>query len=225
MNRHRPSDAQPGREHTTSKAAPIAANACRAASKTGAATTSAPSSIASAQNATASCLARAPKRRTRPAPSCAGRPGAEQPAALPPAPTTTCSTTSPTASATSRRPTNTNAGTTASVRLHRPRRTRGTKIDRLSPSARTKRRYPDQRVVAPAQPGQSGRGTSSPRPAAAYSSTDNGHGHTIATGGNTALDPLPLQRPTDGEGVPVQEPPILTPAALDHSEPAAAQTT
>src|SRR5450755_4132603 len=66
-------------------------------------------------------------------------------------------------------------------------------------------------MVAPPQRRHTGRGTSTSRPAATYASTDNGQGHTIATGGNTALDPLPRQRPTDREGVPrVTGPPILT---------------
>jgi hypothetical protein len=38
--------------------------------------------------------------------------------------------------------------------------------------------------------GQFGRGTLTFRPAATYSSTDREQGHTMDTGGNTALDPL-----------------------------------
>src|SRR5665213_3321406 len=45
--------------------------------------------------------------------------------------------------------------------------------------------------MAAPQPGQSGRGTTTSRPPATYWSTLRGQGHTMAIGGNTALDPLP----------------------------------
>ena len=44
---------------------------------------------------------------------------------------------------------------------------------------RTCRQYPDQNTIGAPQPGQSGRGTLTARPAAAYASTVSGHGHTM----------------------------------------------
>ncbi len=60
---------------------------------------------------------------------------------------------------------------------------------RRSSSVRTVREYPDQKIMGLAQAGQFGRGTSTSRPAASYSSTRREQGHTMATVLVTALDP------------------------------------
>src|ERR1017187_993019 len=50
------------------------------------------------------------------------------------------------------------------------------------PESRTYRRYPDQNTIGTAHDGQSGRGNSPSRPAAAYTPAGSGHGHTTDTG-------------------------------------------
>jgi len=58
----------------------------------------------------------------------------------------------------------------------------GTKIFTQMPESRTYRRYPDQNTIGTAHDGQSGRGNSTSRPAAAYTPAGSGHGHTMDTG-------------------------------------------
>ena len=59
--------------------------------------------------------------------------------------------------------------------------------------------------------GHSGRGTSTARPARAYASTDMEQGHTMVTGGNTALDPSRQSYQLQREGsLAYKEPVILT---------------
>jgi hypothetical protein len=50
---------------------------------------------------------------------------------------------------------------------------------RHQPPRRTYRQYPDQNTIGLRQPRQSGRGTRTARPAAAYASTVSAHGHTM----------------------------------------------
>ena len=82
-----------------------------------------------------------------------------------------------------------NAGSSAWLTPHGAHRSRGTKIFRHRPAARTYRRYPGQNTSGPAHDGQPGRGKPTSRPAATYASTASGHGHTMATG-DTASDPF-----------------------------------
>ena len=135
-NRHAPSCSHPGKPAAASNAAPIAASAKRPAWPAGA-ITGPPSSAASAANATPSSGARAANRRTHPRAVVYGTPARAAAGRTPHSPPATCPITKPTASATSSRQASTNAGNSACVTPHRPHRSRGTKIFRQRPAART----------------------------------------------------------------------------------------
>ena len=127
MNRHSPSDTQPGKPVAARHAAPTAASAHRVGLDDGR-TGSSPSSTASADNATAQRQALAANRRHQPRAVVWGTPSRAAGGRTPDRPAATSAKTCPTVSATSSRPTSTNAGSTAWVFSHDPQRTRGTKI-------------------------------------------------------------------------------------------------
>ena len=138
-NRHRPSASHPGRPHAASNADRIAARANWRASAAGR-IASPPRSTASAANATPRSRARTPNRRTHPRAVVYGTPARAAAGRTPPAPPTASATTSPITSAVSSRPASTNAGSRAWDTSQGPQRTRGTKIFRQRPAARTYRR-------------------------------------------------------------------------------------
>lgn len=127
MNRHNPTDAQPGRPLAARHAAPIAASA-HPLGLGGGLKASSPSSTASADNATAQRDAPAAKRRHQPRAVVCGTPSRAASGRTPDRPAATSAMTWPIVSATSRRPISTNAGSSAWVFSHDPQRTRGTKI-------------------------------------------------------------------------------------------------
>lgn len=126
-NRHNPTGAQPGRPEAARHAAPIPASA-QPVGLAGGRTASSPSSTVNAENATAHRIAPAANRRHQPRAVVCGTPSRAAGGRTPDRPTATSAMTWPIVSATSRRPTNTNAGSTAWVFSHDPQRTRGTKI-------------------------------------------------------------------------------------------------
>lgn len=127
MNRHTPSDPQPGSRAAARQAAPMAANA-HAVGLAGGRRASPPSSTANADNATAHLAALAAKRRHQPRAVVCGTPKRAAGGRTPQRPAATSAITVPIDSVTSSRPTSTNAGSTAWVFAHEPQRTRGTKI-------------------------------------------------------------------------------------------------
>lgn len=165
-NRHRVNRTQPGNSHAALNAAPIADTAPAAVSARGA-STGPPSSAHNAANATPIALARAVNRRSHSRAVVCATPTRAAAGRTPTKPEATASSTCPTLSTTSNRPASTNDGNNACDSQQRPHRTRGTKIRQHRPAARTQRRYPDQKHIAAAHRGHSGRGTSTPRPASA----------------------------------------------------------
>lgn len=164
-NRHAPSPAHPGNPDPASNAAPTAATAKRAA-PAGGVITGPPSSTASAANPAPTRGARTANRRTQPRAVVYGTPArsaARHTTHPPDAP----ASTPPITSATSGRHASANAGNNAWLTPHEPHRTRGTNTRQHSPASRTQRRYPDQNTTGPAHDGQSGRGNSTSRSAAA----------------------------------------------------------
>lgn len=126
-NRHNPTDNQPGRPVAARHAATRAASA-HPLGLGGGLKASSPSSTASAENATAQRHAPAAKRRHQPRAVVYGTPNRVAGGRTPDRPAATSAITWPIDSATSRRPTSTNAGSSAWVFSHDPQRTRGTKI-------------------------------------------------------------------------------------------------
>ncbi len=106
-----------------------------------------------------------------------------------PTPAAARSNAAPITSTASTRRASANDGSSACDTRHHPQRARRTQTRHARPPTRTQRAYPDHSAIARPQPGQSGRGTSTWRPAAAYCSTPNRQGHTMATVTHTALDP------------------------------------
>lgn len=135
-NRHRPSASHPGSPAAASNAARMAASADRPASPAGA-SGSPPSPTASAANPTPSSTARPQNRRTHPRAVVCGTPARAAAGRTPHTPAATCPITEPTVSATSSRQASTNAGSRAWLTRQRPHRSRGTKIFRQRPAART----------------------------------------------------------------------------------------
>jgi len=127
MNRHKPTCAQPGSPVAARHAAPTAVNAQPVGLDDGR-TAASPSSTANADNATAHRDAIAANRRHQPRAVVWGTPSRAAGGRTPDRPAATSAITWPTVSATSRRPTSTNAGSSAWVFPHGPQRTRGTKI-------------------------------------------------------------------------------------------------
>jgi hypothetical protein len=127
MNRHNPTCAQPGNPAAARHAATTAANAHPVGLLPGVSAAS-PSSTARADNATAQRVAPAAKRRHQPRAVVCGTPSRAAGGRTPDRPPATSAITWPIDSTTSRRPTSTNAGSTAWVFSHDPQRTRGTKI-------------------------------------------------------------------------------------------------
>ena len=126
-NRHNPTGAQPGSPLAARHAATIAVSAQRVGLDDGR-TGSSPSSTANAENATAHRTAPAANLRHQPRAVVWGAPSRAAGGRTPDRPAATSARTWPTVSATSKRPTSTNAGSTAWVFSHDPQRTRGTKI-------------------------------------------------------------------------------------------------
>ena len=135
-NRHGPSASHPGSPATASNAALIAASANRLA-PAGGRGGSPPSSTASAANPTPSSTARPENRRTHPRAVVCGTPARAAAGRTPHTPAATCPITAPTVSATSSRQASTNAGSRAWLTPQRSHRSRGTKIFRQRPPART----------------------------------------------------------------------------------------
>lgn len=135
-NRHPPSRRHPGRPPAAPHAAPIAVSANRPG-PAGGVTGSPPSSTASAANATPSSAARARNRRTQPRAVVCGTPARSAAGRTPHPPPATSASTEPIVSATSSRQASVNAGSSAWVAPHRGHRSRGTKIFRQRPAART----------------------------------------------------------------------------------------
>ncbi len=135
-NRHPPSRPHPASPAAAANAAPIAASANRPASAAGR-TASPPSSTASAANPTPSSTARARNRRTQPRAVVYGTPARSAAGRTPHTPPATSASTKPTVSATSSRQASVNAGSSAWLARHGAHRSRGTKIFRHRPAART----------------------------------------------------------------------------------------
>ena len=194
-NRHRPAASHPGKAAAASNAAPIAASANRPASAAGP-IASPPSSTASAANAMPSSPAR-PPNRPHPPPGRgmrhAGPRGrrpdpARAPGHLPDHRADRLRRVQPPGQHERRQ----------QRVAHRARRAPHPRHEHLRAAAVRQPPAPDMPPVArtrtPAarrgHDGQSGRGTSTFRPAATYASTGSGHGHTMATG-DTASGSLP----------------------------------
>ena len=135
-NRHAPSRSHPGKPAAAANAAPIAVSAKRPASA-GGRIASPPRSTATAANAAPSSPPRTPNRRTQPRAVVCGTPARTAAGRTPHAPPATSVITAPIVSAVSSRQASTNAGSSAWLTRHGAHRSRGTKIFRQRPPART----------------------------------------------------------------------------------------
>ncbi len=189
----------PALDTITLNASVIAANA-RLWGCTGNSGANPHNSTTTAANAAANTAARRAKRLTQSRAVECGTSNRTATGRTPSPQPTTATTAAPITSTSSNRPGKQNDGTNAWLTAHRAHRPRCSHTLNHPSLQRNDRTYPDQNDINTAHPGQSGRGTAKPRPAATYSSTDNTHGHTMAIGGNTALGPSRQQRPTGGEG-------------------------
>ena len=161
--------------------------------------TSPPSSIVNAAKPDNITPARSRNRRTHPRAVVYGTSAsaATEPRDRPDA---TAATTSPIVSTTFRRPTSKNDGTSACDTPHGEHRARTSHTRKSRHPARTVRSYPDQNPIGRRHDGHPARGASTPRPAAAYTSTESGHGHTMATGDTTPFRTPPRRASTRRPG-------------------------
>ena len=97
-------------------------------------------------------------------------------------PDATAASTPPIVSTMFKRPTSRNDGTSACDTAHDEHRARTSHTRKSRIPTRTVRSYPDQNPITTRHDGHDTRGATTPRPAAAYTSTETGHGHTMAMG-------------------------------------------
>jgi hypothetical protein len=135
-NRQVPCPAQPGSPAAAANAAPIPASANRPA-PAGPVIAGPPSSAASAANPAPIAGARTANRRTQPRAVSYGTPARAAAGRTPHPPPHTPASTAPIVPAVSSRQASTNDGSSAWLTAQRPQRSRGTKIFRHLPAART----------------------------------------------------------------------------------------
>jgi hypothetical protein len=185
---HRPGADGPARARTAAHTHPVAVTAARPGS-TGNCGANPANSTTAAPSAAAHTSAPVRNRRTQSRAVVCGTSRRAATGRTPDTPAATASNASPITSTTSRRHINTNDGNNAWLVEHDPHAPRRTHTRTHRPPTRTDRSYPERNANGAEHPGHAWRGTATIRPAAAYSSTPNRQGHTMAMVRDTALDP------------------------------------
>ena len=195
-NRHSPPTPSPKRRRAAIHAAVAAASATLSELPDNRGATS-PTATQNRQNPTASSPARRKNRRRQSRTVVCPKPKPSATRRIPP-PAHIAATAEPITSTASRRPHAKNPGNNAcDLPQHRARRTHSRRI--TDAVTRTSRSYHPQNRIGRRHPGQSGRGTTTPRPADAYESTSSSVGHTIAIGTQPFRAPSD-ERPTQDAG-------------------------